>query len=273
MKPILTYVYLFNHKFAISAYVSFGCLAALYLYIFAYRHLKREGVSTGKILITSFWVIISFFVGARLLYGILYIGKIIETPSRLFQIKLVGFALYGGLGGAVSTWYYICTRYKLDFFRITDAIVPHLGVSAAIAKLGCFFNGCCYGVATTMPWGVAFENADKNPFKNVFGNNPFTNILFNSPTILRHPAQLYEVFFALLSAVIAALLLRKKVKRGIASAVFLIIYSIGRFISFLFRDFPEATFVSNIIRGPVVYGGVVILCSLYIRRVTVTWKK
>jgi len=266
MKPILTYVDLFNHKFAISAYVFFGCIAALYLYIFAYRHLKREGVSAGKIILTSIWVIISFFVGARLLYGILYIGKIIETPSKLFQIKLVGFALYGGLGDAFSTWYFYCKRYKLDFWGVTDTLVPHLGVAAAIAKLGCFFNGCCYGVATTMPWGVAFENADKNPFKSVFGNNPFTNILFNSPEILRHPTQIYEVIFALLSAVIAVLLLRKKVKRGITSALFLIIYSIGRFISFLYRDFPEATTASNIIRGPVVYGGILIFCSIY------TWK-
>lgn len=267
MKPILTYVYLFNHKFAISAYVFFGCTAALYLYIFAYRRLKKQGVSPGKILITSFWLIISFFVGARLLYGILYIGKIIQTPSKLFQIKLVGFALYGGLGGAFLNWYLICKRYKLDFVTITDAIVPHLGVAAAIAKLGCFFNGCCYGVATTMPWGVAFENVDKNPFKSVFGNNPFTNILFNSPAILRHPTQIYDVFFAILSAGIAALLLWKKVKRWIPSAVFFIIYSIGRFISFLFRDFPEATTASNIIRGPVVYGGIVILCSLYILKI------
>lgn len=264
MNHILNYVYLFSHKFAISAYVFFGCLAAFYLYIFAYRHLKREGVSTREILIISFWLIISFFVGARLLYGILYIGKIIETPIKLFQIKLVNFALYGGLGGAFSTWYYICIRYKLDFLVITDALVPHLGISAAIAKLGCFFNGCCYGVATTMPWGVAFENANKNPFKSVFGNNPLTNILFNSSPILRHPTQLYEVFFAIISAIIAALLLRKKVKSGITSAVFLIIFSIGRFISFLFRDFTEATTASNIIRGPVVYGGIVILCSLYI---------
>lgn len=90
-----------------------------------------------------------------------------------------------------------------------------------------------------------------------------TKLMISKPT----EGVVYSSKGALLSAIIAELLLRKKVKKGITSAVFLIIYSIGRFISFLYRDFPEATATSNIIRGSVVYGGIVIFCSLYIHKI------
>lgn len=247
----------------LNAYIIFGLLAALYLLVFAYRALRKAGVPMVRVVLISCVLIISFLIGARLLYGILYFEKILENPYKLFQIKLVNFALYGGLIAAFISWYILCRIFKINLFKITDTIVPHLGISLALAKLGCFFNGCCYGKPTEMPWGVVFKNADRNPLAQVFGDNSFINFLFGSQAIPRHPTQLYEVFFALLAAAIAFLLLRKKLKPGIGTAIFLIIYSTGRLISFFFRDFPEATNISNIIRGPVIYGFIIISCVIF----------
>lgn len=267
MKSIYDYLYLSISKLFNEPYILFGLLAALYLLVNAYKNFTKTGISKYKTLSISFLVIISFFIGARLLYGALYIEKILENPHKLFEFKLVNFALYGGLLSAFLTWYSLAKRNNLNFLSITDNMMPYLGISAALVKLGCFFNGCCYGKPTNMPWGIVFNNAGNNPLLEVFGNNPFTNFLFSNNSIPRHPTQIYEVFFAIFASILALVLLRKKVKTGITLAAFIIIYSLGRFISFLFRDFPEATFISNIIRGPVIYGGVIIGCSLLIFKI------
>lgn len=248
----------------VNAYRVFGALAALFLFIFALIELRKNKVPNSKILIITIFLIISFFIGARLLYGLLYIDRILENPLILFELRLVNFALYGGLILAVITWYILCKVFKLDGFKITDSIVPYLGVSLVLSKLGCFFNQCCYGKPTSIPWGVVFEKVDSNPMERLFGNNPFTNMLFGVETIYRHPTQLYEVFFGILASVIAVMLLKKRAKPGITTSVFILIYSIGRLISFFFRDFPSASLASNIIRGPLIYGSIIIFTSIFI---------
>ena len=40
--------------------------------------------------------------------------------------------------------------------RMLDGLVPTIGVGAAIARLGCFLNGCCYGVRCGWAWCVSY---------------------------------------------------------------------------------------------------------------------
>jgi len=115
-----------------------------------------------------------------------------------------------------------------------------------------------------MPWGVVFEKVDNNPMERLFGNNLFTNMLFGVESVHRHPTQLYEVFFGILASAIAFVLLKKRSKPGITTSIFVLTYSISRLISFFFRDFPSATLTSNIIRGPLIYGSIIIFNSILI---------
>lgn len=265
MRRILFYIKIFGISYSISSYIFFNLLAALYFFLLSYKYLNKEGINKKKICIMSLLSIVSFFIGARLLYAVLYIEKIIDNPYKLIQFKLVNFSLYGGFVVAYITLYLLSKTYKFDILHITDSIIPHLGISVALSKIGCFLNGCCYGIPTKMPWGVVFLDADKSPFLKVFGDSSFTNLIFSNPPIKRHPTQIYDIISALIASIVATILIRKKVKSGITTAVFLIVFSIGRFISFLFRDFPDATFLSNLIRGPIVYGSVILACILFVR--------
>jgi len=125
-----------------NAYRVFGVLAALFLFCFALIELRKNKVPYSKILIITIFLIVSFFIGARFLYWVLYIERILENPLILFEFRLVNFALYGGLIFAIIAWYISCKIFKLDGFKLTDSIVPYLGISLAFSKLGCFFNQC-----------------------------------------------------------------------------------------------------------------------------------
>lgn len=55
-----------------------------------------------------------------------------------------------------------------------------------MGRLACFTGGCCYGLATSLPWGVDFGNG-----------------------VRRHPTQLYEAAFHALAA-LGLLALRRR---------------------------------------------------------------
>ncbi|HOO65182.1 MAG TPA: prolipoprotein diacylglyceryl transferase, partial [Synergistaceae bacterium] len=56
------------------------------------------------------------------------------------------------------------------------ASIPAIAV-VMIGRIGCFLNGCCYGIQASPPWGVHFP--------------------FDSPSLLRYPVQIYYTLAAL----------------------------------------------------------------------------
>ena len=81
-----------------------------------------------------------------------------------------------------------------------------------------FINSELYGVSTEVPWAVTFIQIDNIP---------------------RHPSQLYEAILECIILFLILLYFRKKnflTKPGLISAVFLIFYSIFRFLIEYLRE-------------------------------------
>ncbi|MCA0384858.1 MAG: prolipoprotein diacylglyceryl transferase [Firmicutes bacterium] len=244
-----------------SAYVLLNLLAAVLLVCGAAYFLRRDGLSVYRIILYTIAMTALFFIGSRLLYGLLYYDKIILNPMKLVEMRLVNFSLYGGLMACGILWWWLMRHSALDFWRVTDRLVPILGISIAISKLGCFINSCCYGIPTRLPWGMIFERADQTPVTRLFGAGTFTRMISGAPLVHRHPTQLYEGFFALLALCVSLWLLRNGAKKGISTTFFILLFSGGRLFSFFLRDFPNASVLSSFIRGPVIYGVLIISFS------------
>ncbi len=261
----------------ISEYVLFNFIAAFVLVIYSLYVLSQNGISIRSRLVLIVSMSLAFLVGARLLYAVLYLDKIISEPSKLFELKLVNFSLYGGLILSLGVFVVYVRHVKINGYVVTDAMMPALGIALMLSKLGCFFNGCCYGVPTNMPWGVIFEHADGNAVTKLLGASPLIKLISGVNQVPRHPTQLYEAGFALFAGLVSLmiLMLQQSSKRkhyhllevenesikskgsGIATLSFILIYTVGRWISFYFRDFPQATATSNFIRGPLIYGAII----------------
>lgn len=264
----------------LNPYVIMNLMAALVLFISAALVLKKEGLSAGKILFLAGISILLFFIGARLLYGILYPQKILNDPGKLFELRLVNFSLYGGLVLSLASFYLLAKHYRLSFVKLTDHIVPALGIAIALSKMGCFFNGCCYGIQTHLPWGVIFDRAEQSPVTKAFGNSPFIRMISGAVDVPRHPTQLYEVIFSLFAAFVAYQLVKingkdkiktkwhKQIMDGVPTLAFIILLTVGRWVSFAFRDFPNATTASNFVRGPLTYGMILVVAIVWLIRRT-----
>lgn len=258
-----------------SAYLSFNLSAAVILALYAAYILKKQNLKWRVIITFSIVMIIVFFIGSRVLYALLYLDRILEEPSKLFEIRLVNFSLYGGLILCAGLWLGFVKKYKLKFWKISDLMAPVLGISIALSKMGCFLNGCCYGIPTSLPWGMIFERADLTPAGKIFsGAGPLFNLITGSAVVYRHPTQLYEVAFALLASTVALIIQlsfksddTKYLKTmGLPTLSFIIIFTIGRFLSFTLREFPYASSTSNMIRGPILYGIILITSVVSIIR-------
>lgn len=100
-----------------------------------------------------------------------------------------------------------------------DTFALPLACALAVGRFGCFCNGCCYGVATEVPWGVDFVGLDGLARKC-------------------HPTQIYESFFHVGMAGLILLMIRLDVLRNQRLKCYLLAYCTYRFLSEFIRPEP-----------------------------------
>lgn len=123
------------------------------------------GVDPEIIYSLATWMTISGLIGARLFFvaqywGDFYVaGNPLGTLGNVLNFPKGGLVVYGAvLGGfPVGVWYLL--HRKLPVFAIADIAAPSLVLGLAIGRLGCFFNGCCYGgFCEASPPGLRFPS-------------------------------------------------------------------------------------------------------------------
>jgi len=164
-------------------------------------------------------------IGAKLLFLATNWEEYARSPVSILSSLRGGFVYYGSvIGGFVGGIAWLRWR-KLPVLPYCDLAAPSLALGQAVGRLGCFFNGCCYG----------------GP---VLGGLVFPSLGDGIP---RHPVQLYEAAGTLL---ICLILLRMRPRpAGQAGGImgwYLASYGLLRFLLEMLRADP---------RGPVLAGG------------------
>lgn len=137
----------------------------------------------------------------------------------------VGATFYGGLIGAVAVFLAIyfgvghfLFKDKLhirEFNNMLSLIMPCIVVAHAFGRIGCLFDGCCYG-AVTDSWIGIYMGVGDNRVKRV-------------------PIQLFEsLFLFALFAVLIYLLIKKKCEY--TTSIYFIAYGVWRFAIEYARD-------------------------------------
>ena len=164
------------------------------------------------------FLIFGIIVGGRLGYVIFYNPN--YYLNNLFDIIKIwqgGMSFHGGLFGVifVSIWYAKKNNQNpFDYLDIVSIVAP---IGIFFGRVANFINSELYGIETKVPWAVKFIQVDN---------------------LNRHPSQLYEAIFEGIILFFILLYFRKKGFMkipGLISGLFLIFYSVFRFVIEFFR--------------------------------------
>ena len=168
------------------------------------------------------YLIIGVIVGGRLGYVVFYnFSYYINNILDIFKVWEGGMSFHGGLIGIIITSILFAKRYNQDSFLYMDLVALVAPIGIFFGRLANFINSELYGIPTEVPWAVTFVQIDN---------------------FARHPSQLYEAILEGLILFLILIYFRKKnflKKPGLISGLFLIIYSIFRFIVEFFREPDE----------------------------------
>lgn len=118
------------------------------------------------------------------------------------------------LGGLLVGWMCVeIAKRRLGIRRSTgDMFALALPAAEAVGRIGCYFNGCCFGTETQVPWAIHQHGA------------------------WRHPSQLYLSASAML-IFLGLLYARRRLSReGDLFKLYLILFGSSRFLIEFFRS-------------------------------------
>ena len=165
------------------------------------------------------YVIVGLILGGRLGYVFFYnFGYYFNNFFEIFKVWQGGMSFHGGVIGIVIASIIFSKKNSEDTFKYLDIIALVSPIGIFFGRIANFINSELYGIETSMPWGVKFIQIDN---------------------LNRHPTQIYE---AILEGLILFLILlffwnrMKDKKPGKISSLFLIFYSIFRFLIEYLRE-------------------------------------
>lgn len=214
MRPVLFHI----GSYAVYSYGVMLFLAFL-AGIFVARHeLMRRGRDGSAVYMLGAVAAISGVLGARVFYVLGHLEQFSGHWGQFIDLNMRGLVYYGGLALAVPCCLLVVRRLGLPAGDVADSVGLALPLSLAVARVGCFLNGCCGGKPSGLPWAVTFPGAASRV----------------------HPTQLYEMVMDL-ALFVFLLWARKWLRRD--WGLFLLSlggYGLARFINEFFRLHADA---------------------------------
>jgi len=221
-------------SFTMRWYGLFLALAVVWLIFWMWWQIRKGAKITVDTMLTLALVgIPSGIIFARLVHVVdnIVVAKLhpeLAAYGQVFDYTQDWARIIGGegltawgavLGASLGIWIY-CKLAKIKIGYLFDLLAPAIIMAQAIGRIGCLLNGCCYGVATTLPWGLEYTN----PQSLGFGAG------------VTHPTVVYEIIFNVLAFVVLLKLRGKFKPEGSLYLIYLSLYSAWRLgIDFL-RD-------------------------------------
>lgn len=191
--PISVYSYGF--------FLALGFLAGTAL---AVARARKAGKEWEPVVDLALCVCVGALVGSRLLYVALEWPSYAGDIRQVFEWPAAGLSFHGGLLGGMGAAFLFVRWRRMPFWATADLVAPSIALGYAIARIGCFLRGCCYGYPSLVPWAVVFDG------------------------IGRHPTQLYLLAGSLAIAFVLLRLEKSRHFDGWLFLAYLVLYSVVR---------------------------------------------
>ena len=176
----------------------------------------------------------------------------LQNPGQIIGGE--GLTIWGAvLGATLGIWIYSRFR-KLNFGYFADLLAPGVMLAQAIGRVGCTLNGCCYGIETSLPWGIVYTHPQS----------------FAPLGVAVHPTQIYEIIYLLIIFGVVLKLRGRLKPDGSLFLVYLSLYSLWRLgIDFI----REGTPLLFGLHQAQIIGIIVLLIAIPILALRTRWAK
>jgi len=194
------------------------------------RHRARKaGIDPRKTMYLVIWMLAGLALGSKVLFYVLNRPEGLTLAEKLRFFQISGLRLYGGLPVAAVIARAHCRGQQQPFWKTMDVVTPSFLLGLFLLRIGCFCNGCCYGVATELPWGMDFVAGRAAEYQESWGNSG----------IPLHPTQLYAAAYGLLFFLLSLVIDRRKPFAGFTVLAMLALYGAARFLIEFVRHYHD----------------------------------
>ena len=167
------------------------------------------------------YIILGIIVGGRL--GYVFIYNPLYYLENLIEIPMIWngcMSFHGAVIGVIFATYIFSKKNNQNIFYYLDLVALTSPIGIFLGRIANFINSELYGRETDIIWSVKFIQVD---------------------SLNRHPSQIYEAIFEGIILFVLLNLFYKKLpkKNGLISSLFIIFYSIFRFLIEFTRE-PDA---------------------------------
>lgn len=212
---------------------TYGVLVALAFLLAIWVTTKlaaREGLPQEQITNLAVYCALAGMAGAKLFMFLFDWDIYARDPGQIFSFSTLQAAgvYQGGLLLAIVVAFLYMSKKGLPPLQTADLFSPGLALGHFVGRLGCFAAGCCWGQKCERPWAVTFKNPEAYELTGVPLGVPL------------HPAQLYEAFANLVLFGVLFWFVRRPHRSGSVIGLYLVLYSVIRFIVEFFRHHEQA---------------------------------
>ncbi len=138
-------------------------------------------------------------------YYVIFNLDMYSSFAEMINIRQGGLAIHGGLIGGALAGILVAYFKGMRIIKAADVIAPFIALAQSIGRWGNFVNQEAYGRPTNLPWAITING---------------TKV---------HPTFLYESIWDFLIFALLIRLSKNKKFDGQITALYMILYSVGRF--------------------------------------------
>ncbi len=190
---------------------------------------KRVGIDSEKISNLAISCALAGLLGAKLMMFVFDWDRYAQNPRDIFTLETLQAAgvYQGGFILAFIAAIFLIRSYKMPPLLTMDAFAPGIAIGHAIGRLGCLAAGCCWGARCDRPWAITFTD---------YTAYEITGVPLGIPL---HPSQIYESVFNFALCYFLYRVFMKRPVPGTVIGLYLVLYSIARFVIEFFRDHAQ----------------------------------